>query len=109
MFNEGAGDRNTNNLFTARDFGFGDNDDTDEVVNLDNANEQTDQVEDPETLDNVRRAALTPPRGLFGGSPLLDDSLHLYYEDTPLVNESCTDETENESSTPTTRRKAKRK
>ena len=99
----------TSNLFTARDFGFGDPADADGIVNQDNATEQGNEADDHETLESLRRAALNPPLGLFGGanSSVLEDSMILFYEDSPQQDQSRDIETEDR--TPNTRSKVKRK
>ena len=96
MFNAGAGDRNTSQIFTARDFGFGDDDDQPPSGNNDQG-----QADEPETLESVRQAALTPPIGLFlGGLSSPDESWRLFLEDSPLVSDSNDGQTGTHSSTP---------
>ena len=113
VFNEGAGDRNTSTIFTAQDFGFS----LDDSQTPDDMN---DGHHCGETLDSVRAAALTPPpglsrptTGLFGGSPsFMNDSMesmHLFYEDSPLKADSDEGERKDSSSTPNTRSRDKSK
>ena len=105
MLNAGAGDWNTFQIFTARDFVFSDDDDQPPTGNIDQG-----QADEPETLESVRQAALKPPRGLFGGglsSP--DESWRLFLEDSPLVSDNNDGQTGTDSSTPNTHAKEKSK
>jgi hypothetical protein len=84
--NEGAGDIGTAGLFDDLDFGFNDDE------NLKSRNHSTESMEPneceeemPETAENLRRSAMAPPPGLYGGSPMFDErdsSFNLHLSDS---------------------------
>ena len=94
--NEGAGDMGTAGLFDDLDFGFNDDE------NLNGRNHSSESMEPneceeeiPETAENLRRSAMAPPPGLFGGSPMFDErdsssfNLHLSDSDEEMVAPSA--------------------
>ena len=112
----GAGDQNNGNVFTADDFGFGDDDGN--VKNPDCPSEAADNSEEPDTLQNLRRNVLTPPPGvarpgLFGGSPsnndMESDDWNLNYEDSPFQGRTARDDEDGDNDRPRTRSFSKRK
>lgn len=69
-------------MFTAEDFGFGADDENLPNPDHDPGQNPDEDCEEPETMENLRRATLTPPMGLFGGSPFYDEDLNLHLSDS---------------------------